>query len=115
MRVAVYGTLKHGGRLAGNMKAIKAKFIKETIIKGFSMFNMGWFPAIIKEEGSEIHAEVYEVDDNGLNVLDAVEGYPSLYQRMKTDEGFIYYMDNASKVIGMRRIKDGNWKVNKNN
>lgn len=110
-RVAVYGTLKKGGALHGNMEAINAKFIKEATIKNQGMYNVGWYPAVIDEEGKTIKVEVYEVDDYGLSILDGVEGYPGLYQRKETPEGWLYYFKNPTRVDSLKEVENGNWPV----
>jgi gamma-glutamylcyclotransferase (GGCT)/AIG2-like uncharacterized protein YtfP len=111
MRVAVYGTLKRGGRLHGNMEAIKAKFIEEVDLKGFEMYHLGGYPAIIEKKDGVIKAEVFEIDEIGLSRLDRVEGYPHLYQRQLTEHGFVYFMQNKAYVAHAPVIEDGNWKV----
>jgi len=112
INVVVYGTLKKGFALHGNMKAIGAKFLKEAKLNGFKMYDYsGWFPAVVKSDSEEdfVNVEVYETNDEGLKRLDSVEGYPSLYQRTKTEEGWMYTMD-PDKVKGKNLIETGNWK-----
>jgi len=111
MKIAVYGTLKKGGNLDSNMYHIGAQFIESARLNGFSMYNMGWYPAIINDPLGSITVEVYEIDENGLAHLDTVEGYPSLYQRKETELGLIYYMEDKSRIQDKKQIEDGNWKV----
>lgn len=113
MKVAVYGTLKKGGRLHMHMQSIEASFIEDAVLKDHQMYNLGWFPAIIEKEGSKINVEVYDVDENGLRRLDGIEGYPHLYQRKDTEHGLVYYMQDPDSVVGAELIEDGNWDTNK--
>lgn len=110
-KVAVYGTLKRGGALHNYMNAIGAKFIKEATIMDHAMYNVGWYPAVITHLGTQIHVEVYEINAEGLSILDQVEGYPSLYQRKETEEGWLYYFKNPTKVDGLKEIENGNWPI----
>ena len=111
MKVAVYGTLKRGGRLHTNMELIKAKFIEEVEIDGFEMFHLGGYPAIVEKKGESVQAEVFEIDDAGLSRLDRVEGYPTLYQRKMTPHGWVYFMETRDFIGDSPKIEDGNWKV----
>ena len=116
-KVFVYGTLKKGGALHGHLE--NAKFVKEEELSGFEMFNVGWFPAIVKTDNkdSKVKGEVYEVDDNLMSTLDMVEGYPDLYQKEETEHGFVYFMQNVEKVKELYpRVKNNDWDVtNKDN
>ena len=115
MKVLVYGTLKQGGRLYPHMQSINAEFKEEVELKDHAMFNLGWFPTIIESPGDSIKGEVYEIDENGLRILDGVEGYPLLYQRKQTEHGFVYYMKDQSIVYEKDKIESGNWEVDTDN
>lgn len=116
MKVFVYGTLKKGGWLHSNIVALKGILKEENaVLNGFEMFDLGAFPAIIKKEDSSISGEVYELDEtlDPLNRLDAVEGYPRLYDRELSSEhnAWVYFMHK--KMPGSAKIESGNWDVNK--
>lgn len=113
MKVVVYGTLKKDGKLHHNMERINAIFVKEAILKDHEMYNLGWFPAIIEAKGSNVKVEVYEIEEDKLDVLDFIEGYPNLYQRKETEFGQVYYMADPIVVYGCKKVLDGNWDVNK--
>ena len=111
----VYGTLKRGGALHRNIFAADAKFIGEEKLKGFKMVNYGWFPAAFQthNEDDVIHGEVYEVSwDEIKKRFDRVEGYPSLYDRIETEKGIIYVMDEERALSGGKIIENGIWKIN---
>jgi gamma-glutamylcyclotransferase (GGCT)/AIG2-like uncharacterized protein YtfP len=74
MKVFVYGTLKQGH---GNHHLLsKAKFIGEAEIKGWELYNLGYYPGL-KEgpEDSVVKGEVYQIDGATLERLDGLEGY----------------------------------------
>ena len=111
MRLVVYGTLKKGGALHRHMENANAKFIEESSLKGYRMHDMGWYPAIVEHPDSEVKVEVYEIPKSELPRFDAVEGYPSLYQRKETELGTVYYMDRELDERTHPIIEDGNWKI----
>ena len=46
------------------------------------MYNTGSYPALVEDEdGCEVEGEVWEVDNECLRVLDAIEAVPDLYER----------------------------------
>lgn len=116
MRLAVYGTLREGGTLNGNMKAVGAKFIEKTTLKGYKMYDTGWFPAVFKtnDDKDEIVIESYEIPEESLTgTFDRVEGYPHLYNREETPKGWIYFMEDQKRIKDYAPIKSGDW-FNKN-
>ena len=106
--VMVYGSLKQGFH---NHDVIAFDFDNHTRNKGydyhgkvktldkFTMFDMGSFPAIMfDEDGYVVSGELYGVDNATLDLLDTLEGYPSLYNRKKVKldvgvEAWIYFME----------------------
>lgn len=80
-RVFVYGSLKqgfHNNRVLGNAEFCGST---KTDYARYSMLDLGAFPAVIKSGDHRISGEVYEVDDDGLERLDFLEGNGSLYLR----------------------------------
>lgn len=78
LTVAVYGTLKRGGRLERHLH--EARFLGAGCVSGFEMYNLISFPMVIHGEGL-IHVELYEVTPEILANLDRVEGFPHFYGR----------------------------------
>jgi len=113
INILVYGTLRKGGTLHHIMEHIGAKLIKVKTILGFEMYNMGWYPAVIKKENSIIEVEEYQIKNDDLKILDRVEGYPNLYQRCNVDNDhtLIYYFEDSSKVEERELIVNGKWKI----
>lgn len=83
-RVFVYGSLRKG--LGNSYLLNNSKFISiARTINPFQMIDYGGFPGIVKNiedmEPKTIVGEVYEVDDETLDNLDALESNGSFYQR----------------------------------
>ena len=82
-KVFVYGTLK---RDRGNWDKFlqDSQFIEkcETLNK-WGFVDLGPFPAMIEDSDSPVivHGELYEVDNDALELLDFLEGIPHLYTR----------------------------------
>ena len=116
-KVFVYGTLKKGGALHGNLA--RSEFVGEAELSGFEMYNVGgWFPAIVKTDNKDpkVKGEIYKIDDETLSRLDMVEGYPGLYQREETEHGIVYFMEDAEKVRATHdRVEDNFWPVHNQN
>ena len=73
-RVAFYGTLLsvHG---AQDLLGIRAgcRFIAPCTLRG-RLYDFGGYPALVEGDGS-VYAELFEVDDEVLRIVDAFEGY----------------------------------------
>ncbi len=108
--VFVYGTLKKGFRLPSYLE--NSKFLGEGYIEGYDMYKIDWYPVIVKGNGN-VYGEIYEVDDEILKNLDAVEDEGILYKRIKEKvkikekelEAFVYvYLED---IEGLEKIKTG--------
>lgn len=108
-KVAVYGSLRknmgnHGFLVNGELLSVEE-------VKGFRMYSLGAFPAIVYNGGQNlVTVEVYEVDDDTFRSLDMLEGYPSLYDRaeVETSQGmvWVYYQhEPPSTTI----VASGDW------
>lgn len=113
--VAVYGTLRKGGRLNGYLggRTMRAS----TRIAGYKMYSYlpEWFPSVKRTDDPEdsILVEVYDVCSYTLKSLDMVEGVPTLYQREAVDipgigECFIYLRVDDPPP-GAVEIPNGDW------
>jgi gamma-glutamylcyclotransferase (GGCT)/AIG2-like uncharacterized protein YtfP len=72
--VFVYGSLRSGGAGAMPIRFPNSKFIAEAKVSG-DLYDLGDYPGLqLKESGSLVVGEVYEVDDEILNELDTFEG-----------------------------------------
>lgn len=114
VNVFVYGTLRKGQIRHGVLKG--SLFIGYGFLKGYDMYNLGSFPAIVKGSGV-VYGEVYSTNEETLKTLDYIEGVDcGLYKReLKTIElesgevieAFVYVFSRS--LSGAARIKDGDW------
>jgi gamma-glutamylcyclotransferase (GGCT)/AIG2-like uncharacterized protein YtfP len=81
VRIFVYGTLKRGGCRSHVLR--DQRFLGEaTTVATYRMYDTGSYPALVEDEdGRQVEGEVWEVDDDCLRVLDAIECVPDLYGR----------------------------------
>lgn len=109
-RVFVYGTLKRGNRVRGMDQMGNAKFVNEavTVDAAYSLYDLGSFPAVSRKGNNRIQGEVWEVDNDMMNVLDCIEGYPDFYNRCEvvTTEGtaWMYHIDNVEEECNCTQI-----------
>ncbi len=84
LKIFVYGTLKKGYGNHGLLKT--SKFIGNGYIKGWNIYDLGFFPGIRKSQNKKriVYGEVYEIDDITRMRVDSLEGEGSLYNRVKT-------------------------------
>ena len=99
-KVFVYGTLKSGGMIRGldgfgDEATIVGKAV--TNYPDYDLIDLGSFPAVIKNGTYKIQGEVWEVTDEVMEQLDAIEGYPDFYQRELTHttmgKAHMYYLN----------------------
>jgi gamma-glutamylcyclotransferase (GGCT)/AIG2-like uncharacterized protein YtfP len=107
MLVAVYGTLRQG--FINNDILENSEYLGEDILDGFLMFDLGYFPGVIRYGDDSIVVEIYDVDKNTLSDLDFLEGKDRMYNRELVDTSYgpsyIYTIMNPwGEVIS------GDWK-----
>ncbi len=98
-KVFVYGTLKSGGSIRGlNQFGDGAVIIGKavTTYPDYEMLDLGAFPGVFKGGTYKIQGEVWAVDDEVMDDLDRIEGYPDFYQREQTltthGKAWMYYL-----------------------
>ena len=98
-KVFVYGTLKSGGQIRGlNQFGDGAVIVgkAQTVYPDYDMIDLGSFPGVVKGGTYKIQGEVWEVDDETMQDLDAIEGYPDFYNREVTmttqGKAWMYYL-----------------------
>ncbi|RPI26406.1 MAG: gamma-glutamylcyclotransferase [Actinobacteria bacterium] len=87
-RIAFYGTLLtvHGAQDHLGIRD-RCRFVSPCTLRGL-LYDFGPYPALV-DGGGLVYAEVFEVDDETLRIIDAFEGYDpgqpdgSDYQRTK--------------------------------
>ena len=87
-KVFVYGTLKSGGTIRGlsgfgDGAVIVGK--AKTTYPDYKMVDLGSFPGVLMGDTNFIQGEVWEVDDDIAEQLDAIEGYPEFYNKIPTE------------------------------
>ena len=88
IKVFVYGTLKSGGEIRGLHQFVGGAVIvgkAYTTYPDYSMIDLGAFPGVLKGGRHKIQGEVWEVDQDTFEDLDAMEGYPEFYNRELTE------------------------------
>lgn len=100
-KVFVYGTLKKGNSVRGLDQFDGADFVgpATTTKAWYDMVDFGPFPAVVPGGDSYISGEVWEVNDEVMEVLDRIEGYPDFYNRqiVETTRGpaWLYYLTDG--------------------
>lgn len=105
-RVFVYGSLKRGGSNHGLLR--EADFEGTLEVEGLEMWDTGrGFPACVPGDGV-VEGEVYRVDDATLAAVDRLEGHPSMYERRRVDDLWVYvWVDGVEE--GWEPVPDGVW------
>jgi len=84
-RIFVYGTLKRGGCRAHVLRGQRYLGDAATAPR-YRLYDTGTFPALVEDpQGVSVRGEMWEIDDECLRVLDAVEDVPSLYERREVE------------------------------
>ena len=116
-KVFVYGTLMKGETNHDFLQ--NATFLDKTVIEGYDMYNVGWYPAIIDGEGLAI-GEVYSVPVEDMPSIDSLEGEGSLYEKRCVritvngvpDFAFVYvYLDDCSDLSKIPSWREHVWYV----
>ncbi len=107
--VFVYGTLKQG--FSNHRYLAGSKFLGTgRTVERYAMYASGIPFVVMTEPISEIHGELYEVDDFTLETLDDLEGHPDFYRREQAeiclDDGsqpdikaWIFFSENNSGTL----------------
>ena len=109
--VFVYGTLLSD---EGNNHLLStSEKLGDAIVVGFTMHDLGYFPACVKTDNSEnrVVGEVWMIDQPTLDRLDRLEGYPTFYDRVLIDTSWgAAWMYINNRAVNEERIVDGDWK-----
>jgi len=119
VRVFVYGSLK---KHLGNhplLERLNAKFLGfDMIIGKYTMVSFGGFPAVCKRtEGEDVpvYGEVYSIQPEQLDPLDALEGHPRWYCREKLRTEILekkawIYLQPESAIEGREIVPQNMWR-----
>ena len=98
-KVFVYGSLKSGGSVRGLNQFEGATIVgkAKTLYPDYNMIDLGSFPGVTKNGEKHIQGEVWQVDEEVMEELDKIEGYPNFYNRevTQTSQGkaWMYYLE----------------------
>ena len=115
MKVFVYGSLMKGEFNHGLLNNESTQFIKHGITqRGFTLYDLGGFPGMVKEGTSAVVGEIYKIDPLTLNRLDILEGHPQFYRRsiieLQCGEKVQAYILDYDYVRECPIINSGSWK-----
>lgn len=87
------------------------KFIKKLRLKGFSLVNLGPYPAAVKDQNGEITVELQEIESGAFENIYHMEkgaGYLSTTIEVEGVRAVIYYMAD-SRAAKYPKIQSGDW------
>lgn len=118
----VYGSLMRGLANSDQMP-VQARFIRvAATVAEYSLLDMGPYPGAVGNGRKSLKGELYAVTRGGLSVVDAFEGVPSFYRRVRvqllpestddgiqpTDTAWIYLL--TALPVGAREVPSGSWR-----
>jgi gamma-glutamylcyclotransferase (GGCT)/AIG2-like uncharacterized protein YtfP len=112
VRLFVYGSLKRG--FPNERELAMAVFERRVATaRGHALYDLGAYPALVREGYGVVHGELYRVPRAALRRLDEFEGCPDLYQvdEIVLEDGTrarAYSMSSVA-VRGHPRIEAGSW------
>lgn len=114
--VFVYGTLRNDykGYMAELLKK-EATFEGSGILNNYSLYDLGSFPCVVKQNDSYCKGHIYtSVSDDLLTKLDLYEGYPNHYNRVmenieKENNENINCFVYTYRKIPVNRVKIMEW------
>ncbi len=122
IKIFSYGTLMSGQSRNGFMGAVKGKKLIDVEVKGLRLYANYDHPTIRKEKGYSVKGELWEFgleEEEVLDFLDRIEGYPDYYGRKKITVGnesaWVYIMTDMAFEQQLRAkdiapIESGDWK-----
>lgn len=108
-----FGTLKKNCKNGYNYQRFGGQeFVKDFILKGYKMVNLGYYPAIYKDNtDSTIQCEFHEVDKDSMDYIRRMErgaGYDEEIINVDGQDASLFVM-NKSKIDKYEHIDTGNW------
>lgn len=115
VRVFVYGTLKRGLGNYITMQKAGGQFMGFDHIEGnFKLAEIGGLPAVVPDltKTNKVYGQLFCMDEEGLAVLDLLEGHPNFYTRSKIrtesrdKRAWVYFMQNRDWINGHSKVTD---------
>jgi gamma-glutamylcyclotransferase (GGCT)/AIG2-like uncharacterized protein YtfP len=112
-RIFVYGTLMSG---EPNYRLLTSSVLVGQVLtaRGYTLYDLGPFPALVCEGRGRVAGELFEVDDATLALLDRLEGVPTFYTRatLTLEDRTLAeaYVLSKGKVRGKLAIASGSWR-----
>jgi gamma-glutamylcyclotransferase (GGCT)/AIG2-like uncharacterized protein YtfP len=109
----VYGSLMRG--LANHDVLASADFIGQAVTRAqYSLLDLGPYPGAVGAGTQALRGEIYAVTRIELARLDAFEGVPSFYRRVRTQleqpEGSAWIYLLTSLPAGVAVVHSGSWR-----
>lgn len=108
-RVFVYGSLKRG--FSNHTLLRGAAFLGEHVTPAcYTMYDLGLYPAVSEGGTTPISGEVFAVDRPALAILDELEDYPQVYDRILVATPFGRAWMYIIPISKRPRVADGFWR-----
>lgn len=111
--IVTYGSLRKGH---GNNRLLRDSELKSTEVISipYRMISLGAFPGLIpSEENHDITVEIWEVNDYTYRSVEALEGWPSFYQKAlvptSLGEVEVYVLESQRYQSGYDSVESGDW------
>jgi gamma-glutamylcyclotransferase (GGCT)/AIG2-like uncharacterized protein YtfP len=111
--IVTYGSLRNGH---GNNRLLRDSELKSTEIINipYRMVSLGGFPGLIPSaENHDIVVEIWEVNDYTYRSVEALEGWPSFYQKAlvptSLGEVEVYVLESPRYQSGYDSVESGDW------
>lgn len=106
-KLFIYGTLKKG-YIFNDKYLASAMFIGPVVTSTDYSLYVDGLPFMVQERADKgVKGELYEVDDETLDSIDALEGHPNVYKRCVID----VYMPDGSKVGAWAYLRPASFKT----
>lgn len=110
IRLATYGTLRHGQPNWARLLA-DAPLLGTHCVPGFALYDAGPFPYAAPRPGGRIVVDLFAIDPAALAACDRLEGYPHHYDRRRIPvagtPAWLFFVPRPP--TGCRLIPGGDW------
>jgi hypothetical protein len=113
--ILVYGSLRSSGTRNFNFERFgPQKSLGTYSLKGFAMFDLGGYPAVVYDPKATITVELHEVSDETfaqLDLMEAASGYDRLEVEVDGEKATIWHMnlENMFHWFQPQLVRHGDW------